>query len=262
MSLLWMGYLLGLAQGVRHAFEPDHITAVSTLVAEQRSARGSAFYAACWGLGHALMLLAVGGALFVLRRQLPAYVAQLFELAVAAMLVALGVRALRRSLDGRRQRPPDTHQPHPWTGAPRPLLIGVVHGLAGSGALTALVASSYPSAAGGLVFIAVYGLGARAGMARLAGRAGVPHARAMRSRRGPPLLLGVAGTVSLALGVVWAWKALYALAPEGTANRLPMNSTRNAVIRHSVPAEIHAGVYVVSCVRMRPAASAPTPAPT
>jgi hypothetical protein len=86
-----------------------------------------------------------------------------------------------------------------------------VHGLAGSGALTAIVASTYPSAAGGLVFIGLYGLGASAGMALLVGVAGVPLARAMRTRVGPQLLLGAAGAVSVVLGLVWGWPMVHAI---------------------------------------------------
>jgi hypothetical protein len=203
MSTLWMGYLLGLTQGVRHALEPDHLAAVSTVVAEQRSARASVAYAACWGLGHALVLLALGGALFVLRRRLPPPVESSFELGVAVMLVALGIRALRRAFGPRTGGSPGPRRHGP--GLPRPLLIGVAHGLAGSGALTAIVASTYPSAAGGLFFMALYGLGASAGMALLAGIAGVPLARAMRTRRGPSLLLGITGAVSLVVGLAWGW---------------------------------------------------------
>jgi cytochrome c biogenesis protein CcdA len=219
MWTLWMGYLFGVVQGVRHAFEPDHLAAVSTIAADARSPTKNVFFAACWGTGHALMLVVVGGALFVLRRGMPERLDRVLELCVAAMLVVLGARALRKAFrrtgddsgseggeetlrDGRRR----------WRLARRPLVIGVVHGLAGSGALTAIVASSYPSALTGLLFMLVYGLGAAAGMAALAGAVGVPLARAMRTRRGPPLLLGVTGAFSLVLGLVWGWPLLHAIA--------------------------------------------------
>src|SRR5260221_1042200 len=116
MWTVCMGYLLGLVQGVRHAFEPDHLAAVSTLVAEQRSAKGSALYAAFWGVGHAMMLLVVGGLLFALRRAMPPVLEHAFELVVAVMLVALGIRALRRALSMGRAG----SSPHPRPRAPRP----------------------------------------------------------------------------------------------------------------------------------------------
>jgi high-affinity nickel-transport protein len=230
MPSLLIGLLFGLAQGLRHAFEPDHIAAVSTMVAEQRSARASIFFAAMWGAGHALMLLVVGGALFVLRREMPQRLAHGFELLVAVMLIALGVRALRQAVragragasgaslvhrHGTRTHVHGVAESHVhvrrWTLARRPLLIGIVHGLAGSGALTAIVASSQPSAASGLLFMALYGAGATLGMALLAGFAGVPLARAMRTRYGAPILLGVTGVFSLALGLVWGWPIVHAM---------------------------------------------------
>ena len=79
-----------------------------------------------------------------------------------------------------------------------------MHGLAGSGALAALVAAHVGSAAFALSFIGIYALGAAAGMAALAGILGWPLARVARSRRAMPILLGVSACASLAVGVVWA----------------------------------------------------------
>jgi len=62
--------LLGLLQGVRHAFEPDHVVAVSTMISEQRTVRARVAYAMAWGIGHATMLLLVGGLLMLLRTEL------------------------------------------------------------------------------------------------------------------------------------------------------------------------------------------------
>jgi len=238
MTAALLGWIFGLAQGVRHAFEPDHLAAVSTMVAEQRSARASMFFAAMWGAGHAAVLLAVAGALFVVRAEMPPSLASAFELVVAGMLIALGVRALRQAVRAGREGPSVLHrhgaQAHAhgaraahvhvggWTLARRPLLIGVVHGLAGSGALTALVASSfhgpdaagtgtYASAASGLFFMLLYGVGATIGMALLAGTVGVPLARAMKTRWGGAILLGASGALSVILGLVWVWPIVHAM---------------------------------------------------
>ncbi|PYQ82707.1 MAG: hypothetical protein DMG01_00415 [Acidobacteria bacterium] len=84
---------LGSLLGMRHALEPDHLAAVSTLVAAQgdeRSGYKAALLGVCWGLGHTVSLLAVGAALVVLRAEMPAYASDLFELFVALMLVGLG----------------------------------------------------------------------------------------------------------------------------------------------------------------------------
>src|SRR5712671_2570853 len=88
------GSALGTLLGMRHALEPDHLTAVSTLVTGERSSIRAAMLGASWGLGHTLSLVVVGTVLVVLRAEMPARVADLFELFVAIMLVGLGVRAI------------------------------------------------------------------------------------------------------------------------------------------------------------------------
>jgi len=219
----WLGLLWGLAQGARHALEPDHLAALSTLVAERRTSRSAASYALSWGAGHALVLLAVGGILVVVRGHMPDRVVALFEFAVAVMLVLLGGSALRRAIAAGRSGtavehvhafathvhagPADHLHLRGLTLARRPLLVGCVHGLAGSGALTALVLSQMKSTLLAMVGIATYGGGAALGMAALAGLAGVPLAHLQHTRRGIPALLVATGTLSLGLGLLWGWSA-------------------------------------------------------
>jgi hypothetical protein len=217
-----LGLLWGLAQGVRHALEPDHLAAVSTLVAERRSARSAASYAMAWGAGHALVLLAFGGALLVLRGHVPPRIAASFELLVALMLVFLGARAVRRAFvhpagppfdhaHGRASHshagPSDHVHVSRWALARQPLVVGCIHGLAGSGALAALVMPGMPSPAAGLTYMALYGSGAALGMAALAGLAGIPLARLSRARQGLRTLLATTGVLSLLLGLAWGWTA-------------------------------------------------------
>jgi hypothetical protein len=198
--------LLGLLQGVRHAFEPDHVVAVSTMISEQRTARARVVYATAWGIGHATMLLLVGGLLMLLRAELPPRLDASFELAVSMMLIGLGGRALRCAVLESKAKA-ETHA-HPSVGARGwravgPLAMGMVHGLAGSGALTALVVARLPSPAVGVAFIVLFGVGATFGMSLLAGVAGVPLGRLLRTRWGMPALLGATGSLSLVLGLAW-----------------------------------------------------------
>src|SRR5215510_5545314 len=88
---------LGSLLGMRHALEPDHLAAVSTLVTQERSSFKAALLGACWGLGHTLSLVVVGASLVLLRAEMPERVADLFEFFVALMLVGLGVRAIRQA---------------------------------------------------------------------------------------------------------------------------------------------------------------------
>jgi hypothetical protein len=202
---------LGSLLGMRHALEPDHLAAVSTLVTGERSSSKAAWLGACWGLGHTASLIAVGTALVLLRTQMPVRVSEAFEFLVALMLVGLGLRAIYLAS---RQGPAGPvhvhhhgtrvhmHQGAPahihigaWTLARRPLVVGAIHGLAGSGALTALVLTTLPSTAARITYMAVFGLGSTLGMAALSGLLGWPLARAGRHR-------GLARAVSLAVGCI------------------------------------------------------------
>lgn len=200
--------LLGIVQGMRHALEPDHLAAVSTMVAEQRSVRASAVYAAAWGVGHALVLLLVGGVLLALRGAVPERLANVFELIVGLMLVALGVRALRQAFAGRVEGCGHVHPRVPgFALARRPLIVGAVHGLAGSGALAALVMAKLSSLFQGVLYMALFGAGATLGMAVVAGIAGAPLAWLARAPEGRPVMLALSGSLSLGLGVAWGWSA-------------------------------------------------------
>jgi high-affinity nickel-transport protein len=219
--------LFGILQGLRHAFEPDHLAAVSTLASEGRSRSAGMWLGALWGLGHALTLFIVGGTLAALGHALPPRASEGFELVVAAMLVGLGARAIRRAVLQGRAVHPHVHT-HDGTGhehlgqldhvhfhgqamATRPLLIGVVHGLAGSGALTAAVLAELPDTAGRLGAIACFGFGSIIGMAAISGALGVPLLRLQaRPRVAAGLTLGI-GLTSALLGLSWGVTAAIAL---------------------------------------------------
>ena len=94
---------LGSLLGMRHALEPDHLAAVSTLMTGERSSAKAAWLGACWGLGHTLTLFAAGALLVVLRAEMPPIAAQVFEVGVVLMLVGFGVRAIYRARAGCRQ---------------------------------------------------------------------------------------------------------------------------------------------------------------
>src|ERR1700681_1697908 len=85
---------LGSLLGMRHALEPDHLAAVSTLVTGERSSAKAAWLGACWGLGHTLTLVAAGAILVVLRAEMPAFASEAFEFGVVLLLVGFGLRAI------------------------------------------------------------------------------------------------------------------------------------------------------------------------
>jgi hypothetical protein len=191
--------LLGLGLGVRHAFEPDHLAAVSALAVESKTALRCAWLGIAWGLGHTVSLLGAFAILSLCSAALPAAVADGFELIVACVLVALGVRAIRRAM---RAHAAHSHSPRAPSTA-RPFGVGIIHGLAGSGALTALALAELPSPATRLGFIATFGVGSVLGMAAVSGLAGWPLARIGHSATGTRWLFGLTGALAMLTGVFW-----------------------------------------------------------
>ena len=209
----------GSLLGMRHALEPDHLAAVSTLVSRERNGAKAALLGMCWGLGHTAGLIAVGAVLVFLRAELPSRVADVFELLVAVMLIVLGTRAALQAV--RQGRP--AHQHHhafavhqhsglpahvhigTWTLARRPLIVGAIHGLAGSGALTALVLTTLPSTAARLTYMALFGLGSTVSMAALSGLLGWPLARLGSHHAVTRGVSFAVGCMSVALGLFWGY---------------------------------------------------------
>ena len=206
----------GTLLGMRHAIEPDHLAAISTLLTGERTSARAAWLGACWGLGHTLTLLAAGAAMIALRADMPAVASRAFELCVIVLLIAFGARAILRSARRRSSLPTHTHRARAssgtegpgWAVARRPLFVGAMHGLAGSGTLTALVITLLPSMAARLGYLALFGVGSTIGMAVLSGLLGWPLARLWHHRwlgRGLSLLVGCA---SAALGLSWIYPML------------------------------------------------------
>ena len=215
------GSAFGSLLGMRHALEPDHLTAVSTLVTGERNSYRAAMLGAFWGLGHTCSLVVVGAILIVLRAEMPARVVDLFELFVAIMLVGLGIRAIVLAVRQGPLGPTHTHQhrhvmhshagatPHVhvgrWTLARRPLLVGAVHGLAGSGALTALVLATLTSTTARITYMALFGFGSTLGMAVLSGLLGWPLAKIGANRTMMRALSVTVGCLSIGLGIFWGY---------------------------------------------------------
>lgn len=193
--------VLGLAQGARHSLEPDHLAAISVLIGDKRSARRSAWLGALWGLGHTLSLVGMSVALVGFGAALPDESDRVFTLIVSALLIVLGFRSLR-------------NRPHPYLRRPirspiQALLVGAVHGFAGSSALTAMVFAALPSPLARLLYITLFGLGSVVGMAAVSAAAGAWLQRIER-----PWLLAalriLIGASSIAVGVMTAYGTLAA----------------------------------------------------
>jgi len=218
LSLLGIGFLLGL----KHALDADHLAAVSTMAAEKRSLLGSSLIGVWWGVGHTISLLVAGSLVMLLHVQIGARTSRFLELGVGIMLIVLGANALRKlwraatvhmhahEHDGHWHMHPHIHEqgrpdaPHAHHGLranARPLLIGLVHGMAGSAALTLLVLATISSTAVGFLYIAIFGLGSIGGMAIVSALFSLPAK--FSARRFGKLNMACrafAGLASLALG--------------------------------------------------------------
>ena len=183
---------LGLLQGARHSIEPDHLAAVTVLVGTSGGARPSAWLGAVWGAGHTLSLVLVSVALLVIGESLPDDADRAFAIGVGIMLVALGLRALRGDDRAAAVRP--------TRSAYGALVVGAIHGLAGSSALTAMVFASLPSDGSRLAYITLFGAGSVIGMAVVSAAAGQWLHRVTQPRILSGLRWVIAG-ISIAIGV-------------------------------------------------------------
>lgn len=171
LAILALTLLTSLLLGMRHATDPDHVIAVTTIVARERSPLRAAGIGALWGLGHTITVLAVGGAIILFRLSISPRVGLSVEFAVAVMLVALGVFNMAGGIA--RQ----SHAGARPASLP-PLLVGTVHGLAGSGAATVFVLGLIPDPLLALAALVIFCLGTVAGMALVTAAIALPAAYA------------------------------------------------------------------------------------
>ena len=217
--VLAFGFVLGL----KHAVEADHLAAVSAIVSERKSLWSSSLVGGLWGIGHTLSLLVAGVVVILFHFRVGERTERVLEFTVGLMLIALGANALRKLArggrlhlhvhrhGGREHIHPHVHDnapeqdPHTHHGlrlSPRPLLVGMVHGLAGSAALTLLVLSTIPSPAVGLLYLVVFGIGSAGGMMLMSALFGLPfYLTAARFARAHLAVRGLAGLFSLGLGL-------------------------------------------------------------
>lgn len=214
--------LFGLITGLRHSIEADHIAAVSTIVAAGKSQKRfwrAPLLGALWGLGHTAALFVAGLAVLLLAVNIPEKVSGTLEFGVGVMLVFLGVTALTgfktgkflRGIFGHRTHEhvhvhDDTgiihshdHDHHDHRHSHKSLVVGMVHGMAGSGALVLVVLSTINSVPLGLAYIALFGAGSIAGMAAMSTLIGLPFARA-RHLKLNLVLKYIAAFITLAIG--------------------------------------------------------------
>ncbi|CEG28666.1 hypothetical protein [Bacillus sp. B-jedd] len=156
LAIMGIGFLLG----IKHALEPDHVIAVSTITNKHRSLRQSGFLGVFWGVGHTLTLMAVFLLLFFTKGSISAKWELSFELIVGIMLIILGFTAYRKRKNTDISLMSNSNKQFFL----KSMAIGQVHGLAGSAAMTLLALSMASSLNGALIYIGIFGVGTVLGM--------------------------------------------------------------------------------------------------
>ena len=216
LGVLGFGFFLGL----KHAVEADHLAAVSTIVSERRSLWNSAIVGGLWGVGHTVSLVAAGVLVLLLDFEISSETERWLELCVGVMLTLLGLNVLRKLArggilhfhvhdhGGHAHAHPHLHDPsqtdihHGKRFRPQPLLIGMVHGLAGSAALMLAVIPTIRSRTLGLAYISIFGIGSIGGMMLMSFLLGLPfHLTALRFNFLNRYLQLAAGSLSIFLGL-------------------------------------------------------------
>ncbi len=217
---------LGFAMGLQHALEADHVAAVATLASRNGRPIDIIKHGLTWGLGHTLTLLTLGGAAFALGQAIPESLSNRLEFCVGIMLCGLGAHLLVRLYRDRihvHVHQHDGERPHLHVHSHRTeavaharsahqhehgfrwrtLLVGLMHGMAGSAALLLLAMSQVKDPARGALYILIFGLGTMAGMGLLSAVISVPLAFSARflswANRG--LQIGI-GCFTICLGVM------------------------------------------------------------
>ena len=224
--------LISLLLGLRHASDPDHLAAVSTLIAseEQEGVRKATFMGFSWGLGHGTTLVLVGLPLVLLGQYLPESIQQTAEVAIGLIIVVLAIRLLVRWRRGVFHAHPHAHasgethrhlHSHADGGVPRhehahntalrtPLSaygVGLVHGIGGSGGLTLLLLSTIPDPSEAVVALLIFAAGTAVSMALLSTAFGLAIAT-RPIRRNFDRVAPVLGVLAAAFGIWYAAGAL------------------------------------------------------
>jgi cytochrome c biogenesis protein CcdA len=230
LALAGFGFLLGM----RHATDADHVIAVTTILNRSRRYLDTTVIGALWGLGHTITVLIVGTLIIAFNVVIPPPVGLAMEFAVALMLIVLGILNLTGSLSSFTERltPPSPIHAHDHAhggtshahlhghGAQpglvatlgryqllRPIVVGLVHGLAGSAAVALLVLATIQDTGTAIAYLVIFCVGVAAGMAVLTTVIGLPFmvtgARSAKINRW--LTIG-SGLLSLLFGLLLVYE--------------------------------------------------------
>jgi ABC-type nickel/cobalt efflux system permease component RcnA len=223
---LWTTLALALVLGLRHALEPDHVAAVSTFSSHERNPMHSSLLGAYWGVGHTVALLVFGMAIAVFRLALTPLIVRDLDFIVGLMLIALGINVFLKLNQGGLTVHVHTHEHdgqrhshlHIHAGssehahehrllrvAGKPFMVGIVHGLAGTGAVMLMIVTVIPSLLIATGFLLVFGVGVIGSMMAMSLLMSIPGAFTVKRTMGIERAVRVAsGLFSLGFGLYLA----------------------------------------------------------
>lgn len=198
MSLLLV-LAIGFALGIKHALEPDHIIAVSTIASQSKKIWKSSLAGVFWGIGHTLTLLVFGVILILLKNEIPEAWAMSLEFLVGIMLVYLGITTIFS------WKQTEQHDHTGRTTYLKSMLVGIVHGLAGSAAMVLLTMSTIDAAWQGAIYIIVFGVGTCIGMLLFTTILSIPFVTSSSSKKVNHLLIRLTGVISTLFGIYYMY---------------------------------------------------------
>ena len=215
---------LGLIIGIEHAFEPDHVAAIGTQMIRKKKKNTqkntlksvftkSSILGAFWGAGHTTTLVIIGLCVYLFAITIQDEVFSSLEFIVGIMLVTLGISAIwnkkffkfqhkhpHHHVDGNLHFDVHEHNDTNHRHGHKSYIIGLMHGLAGSGSLVALTAATFGNIEMALSFILIFGLGSVVGMVIVSGLMGLPFVLANKTKHLNKLFRYVTGAISLSIG--------------------------------------------------------------
>jgi len=200
LSILLLGFLLG----IKHAIEPDHVIAVSTIASESKNIKRSMFAGVFWGIGHTATLLIVGMFLIIAKNTITDKVAMSLEFAVGIMLVSLGLHSILSILKHNHHDPQSASTPVKKRPHIKSFIIGLVHGLAGSAAMVLLTMSTVTTVWQGALYILIFGFGTVVGMLSFSTVIGLPFVLT-NGKQLNRYLHNLAGIISILFGFYYMY---------------------------------------------------------
>ncbi|WP_342042711.1 HoxN/HupN/NixA family nickel/cobalt transporter [Bacillus sp. OTU2372] len=219
LSILALGFVLG----IKHAIEPDHVIAVSTIASQSKKLFKSTLAGVFWGIGHTATLFIIGVILILMKGEIPEKWAMSLEFLVGIMLVYLGLTTLlslknihlhQHEHDGDEHKHLHSHShsgkhqhkhQHQNVSYLKSLFIGLVHGLAGSGAMVLLTMSTVKSVWEAAVYILIFGAGTILGMLFFTTIIGIPFVFSAKKRVLNQTLTRLTGVISIAFGMYYMY---------------------------------------------------------